>query len=230
MRAFVYHYAEPTVCYLPPIEFITLGGPVIFQDGSLLSRYFETDTPGRAKTTRDLVWLAEKLRDGDLALSNEIVESQKAVRTLYQPEYVWPIFDRAMAEMLGSAGDDAATNLFYVPRKPTAKRIASTAKRGDGEGRQSLLFYGFGPLIVRRDGKYHCSEGIARVVRQFVRALADKKFTVIVTSREPDVARVYGFLASGVEDVTKLKILNVDAVEDTGAKGLRSLIVDHLDV
>ncbi len=221
MRAFAYHYAEPTVCYLPPIEFMTLGGPVIFQDGSLLSRYFKTDTPGRAKTTQDLVSLAEKLRAGDLALSNEIVESQKTVRTLYQPEYVWPIFDRAMAEMLGSAGDNAATNLFYVPRKPTAKRIANTAKRGDGEGRQILLpFHGFGPLIVRRDGKYHCSEGIARVVRQFVRALADEKFTVIVTSREPDVARVYGFLASGVEDVTKLKILNVDAVEDTGANGI----------
>ena len=124
--------------------------------------------------------------------------------------------------MLGSAGDNAATNLFYVPSKPTAKRIASTTKRADGEGRQILIpFHGFGPLIVRRDGKYHCSEGIARVVRQFVRALADEKFTVIVTSREQDVARVYGFLASGVEDVARLKILNIDAVEDSGRQRAR---------
>ncbi|MBB3143623.1 glycosyltransferase involved in cell wall biosynthesis [Phyllobacterium trifolii] len=104
-----------------------------------------------------------------------------------------------------------------------------TSKRVDGEGRQILIpFHGFGPLIVRRDGKYHCSEGIARVVRQFVRALADEKFTVIVTSREQDVARVYGFLVSGVEDVARLQILNIDAVEDSGASGLEKQLFNTI--
>ncbi|UVK53893.1 glycosyltransferase [Mesorhizobium sp. AR02] len=59
-----------------------------------------------------------------------------------------------------------------------------------------VAFHGFGPLIVHRDGGYHCAEGIARVVRQIIRALVDLGFKVVVTSHREDVERIHGFLSS----------------------------------
>ncbi len=93
LRGFIYHYRESTTCYLPPIEFMTLGGPVIFLKGSLLSRYFKSSsTPGETADLPGLAKLVQQLKKENYTLSNEIIESQKHVRKLYDPNYVWPIF------------------------------------------------------------------------------------------------------------------------------------------
>ncbi|RAZ92867.1 hypothetical protein DPM33_03130 [Mesorhizobium hawassense] len=212
MRGFAYHYEEPTVCYLPPIEFMTLGGPVVFKDGSLLSRYFPADAPGRVDSIEELVRRSERLRKGDGPLSREIIESQAEVRKLYQPEYVWPLFDAAMARALGDDGANRAPGLIYTP---TVKTTAPTAET------VLVAFHGFGPLIVHRDGKYHCAEGIARVVRQIIRALSDLGFKIVVTSRKQDAGRVHGFLApAGNSD---LRIMLVDDDGTGGGKPMTAI-------
>lgn len=227
MRGFAYHYEEPTVCYLPPLEFMTLGGPVVFQGGSLLSRYFSHPAPGCAKDIDGLVVLSERLRRGDKQLSEEIVSSQREVRKLYQPEHVWPIFDKAMQHMLSSAGNNSASRILYAP--------SLIGHSGEGQKKDGLElaqnvktvlmpFHGFGPLIIRRNGKYHCSEGIARVARLLVVALVEAGFRVVVTSSVRDVGRVYGFFVSEIQDPSMLKIWCTDSDKDRG--GLYSSIKD----
>lgn len=187
MRGFAYHYEEPTVCYLPPIEFMTLGGPVLFKKGSLLCRYFPASAPGRADSIEELVKRSEQLRKGGRVFSRELIESQTEVRKLYQPEFVWPIFDQAITTALGDAGTNRAPELIYTPTAKIEARVAETVV---------VAFHGFGPLVVRHNGEYHCAEGIARVIRQIIRALADLGFKIVVTSRQEDVGRVHGFLRS----------------------------------
>jgi glycosyltransferase involved in cell wall biosynthesis len=212
MRGFTYHYEEPTVCYLPPIEFMTLGGPVLFKKGSLLSRYFPASAPGRADSMEDLVKRSEQLRKGDRVFSRELIESQAEVRKLYQPEFVWPLFDQAITTALGDAGTNRAPELIYTPRAKTEARA-----------QESILvaFHGFGPLIVRHDGEYHCAEGIARVIRQIIRALADLGFKIVVTSRKKDVGRIHGFLGPAAR--RNLKIMVVDEELHGGGKAVRSI-------
>lgn len=203
MRGFAYHYEEPTVCYLPPIEFMMLGGPVLFKKGSLLSRYFPAEAPGRADSIEGLVKQSERLRKGDGSLSREIIESQAEVRKLYQPEYVWPLFDDAMSRALGEAGANRAPGLIYMP-----------AARENAPAAETVLvaFHGFGPLIVHRDGEYHCAEGIARVVRQITRALTDLGFKIVVTSRKGDIGRVHGFLAPAAGADLKIMVVDDDVL------------------
>lgn len=217
MRGFAYHYEEPTVCYLPPIEFMTLGGPVLFRKGSLLSRYFPPGAPGRTDGIEDLVKRSELLRKGDGVLSRELVESQAEVRNLYSPETVWPIFDRAMATALGDAGSNRRQQLIYTP---TVKEMAAPAA-------ETILvaFHGFGPLVVRHNGEYHCAEGIARVVRQIIRALADLGFKVVVTSRREDVGRIHGFLNSAAGP--DLRVMVID--KEIGGRGRIMTALDRLD-
>ncbi|TGQ66892.1 MAG: glycosyltransferase family 4 protein [Mesorhizobium sp.] len=199
MRGFAYHYGEPTVCYLPPIEFMTLGGPVLFQRGSLLSRYFPAEAPGKTNGIEDMVKRSEQLRKGDSAFSRELIESQAEVRELYQPEAVWPIFDRAIEKALGDTGANRAEELIYTP---TVKMKAPAAKT------VVVAFHGFGPLVVRHNGEYHCAEGIARVVRQIIRALADLGFKVVVTSRREDVGRIHGFLGSAAGPGMRVMVID----------------------
>jgi len=212
MRGFAYHYEEPTVCYLPPIEFMTLGGPVLFKKGSLLSRYFPASAPGRADSMEELVKLSERLRKGDSAFSNELIASQADVRKLYQPEFVWPLFDQAMTTALGDAGTNRAPQLIYTPTARTEARAEETVL---------VAFHGFGPLIVRHRSEYHCAEGIARVIRQIIRALDDLGFTIIVTSRRQDVGRIHGFLGPAAR--RNLKIMVVDEEPRDGGKAVRSI-------
>lgn len=207
LRGFIYHYTEPTTCYLPPIEFMTLGGPVIFLKGSLLSRYFNNlSTPGEAQNLSALVKLAQHLKKGDSALSQEIINSQEKVRTLYDPDYVWPIFDKAMTEILNTNKSILAPKLLYD--NTTTKR--SNKKPPVIEKSFVIAFHSLAPNIERREaGDYYSAEGIIRVTRLMAKVLTQSG-KVIVTSRRCDFGKVHGFFVSHMDDHTKLKILLVD--------------------
>jgi len=123
LRGFVYHYEEPTVCYLPPIEFMMVGGPVVFQSGSLLAQYFSNGAaPGMAKNVEELALFASRLRSGDQVFIQEIIESQNRVRELYSPDYVWPKFDKSFSEMLNletpaPAPNSSVSELIVHPKE-----------------------------------------------------------------------------------------------------------------
>lgn len=84
-----------------------------------------------------------------------------------------------------------------------------------------VAFHGYGPSIVHRNGEYHCAEGIARVIRQIIRALVELGFKVIVTSRREDVGRILGFLgpAAGLD----LKVMVIDEEIAGGSEIMKSI-------
>jgi glycosyltransferase involved in cell wall biosynthesis len=205
LRGFIYHYSEPTVCYLPPIEFMTLGGPVIFLKGCLLSRYFKgLSTPGEAQDLPALATLAQRLKRGDRVLSDEIIHSQEKVRALYDPHFVWPVFDKAMTEILNTDEVIPPVKLLYNHTSTKRMEEHSTEKS------VVIAFHSLGPNIERRtEGDYYSAEGIIRVTGLMAKALAEPN-QLIVTSRRRDFGRIHGFFASYMNDPSQLKILLVD--------------------
>lgn len=97
---YLYTYTEPNVCFLPPIEMMILGGPVLYLTGSLLDKYFEEEAPGRCFTIAEAHRKSSLLLKQDRHFIDEIVGSQTEVRARYIPEKVWPVFDRTFNELL----------------------------------------------------------------------------------------------------------------------------------
>ena len=206
LRGCVYHYAEPTVCYLPPIEFMTMGGPVVFQTGSLLARYFSGHpAPGMAKDVAELAVFAKRLSSGDQSFIREVIESQNDVRTLYDPDYVWPKFDASFSEML-SGKTAAPAPKFLLSVNASSNPVLTTQSARE----TLLLFHQFGRETYKQGSSYHCSEGIARIAQMEVKALLDVGETVVVTSFANDIGRVMGFFASATFANANLKVLCVD--------------------
>ncbi len=99
--AYIYTYNDPKVCYLPPIEMMVLGLPVLFIEGCLLDKYYHgINTPARYKTPDQALKIVKRIREGDINLINEIVSYQKDVWKRYSPGYVWPIFDKAINKII----------------------------------------------------------------------------------------------------------------------------------
>lgn len=205
LHSFVYHYTESAFCHLAPIEFMTLGGPVLFQKGSLLSAYFENmSAPGEAKDIKMLTMRAKQLlKKHACTLSNEIIDSQKKVRMLYHPNYVWPIFDKVIMEILGSNIPAPAEKIIYNINKETAYNL-------DIDTEKSILipFHHFGCSVVKdKETSYHMPEGIFRVINLMVKALIDNDKTIIITSYRRDFGKVHGFFAQQISNYSKIKIL-----------------------
>ncbi len=217
-RGFVYHYTEPNVCYLPPIEFMMLGGPVVFQSGSLLSHYFPDadNAPGAASDIPELQQIASRVEAGDRALIQEIVDSQATVRALYHPDHVWPIFDKTIDDIIN--GKSPARYNDFIEVIPKAAKNASTVicvsetfELAEEKAQTILLpFHIFGPKIHICEGEFHCAEGIAKVVRMGVKALTSHGYKVVVTAGKSDIGKVHGFFHGVVDDPSLLKVLVTD--------------------
>ncbi len=208
LRGFVYHYPDSAVCYLPPIEFMTLGGPVLFLKGSLLSRYFGNHSaPGESKNIITLAVRAEQLRQGDKQLTNEIIESQKKISMLYHPSYVWPIFDKAITEILGSNIPAPAAKIIF---KTSTKNLHETNL--DTEKSVLIPFHNLGINILKGQKKlnYYSVEGIIRVTHLMVNTLVNDGKTVIITSFRRDFGKIHGFFVQHANDYAKLKILIIE--------------------
>jgi glycosyltransferase involved in cell wall biosynthesis len=227
LRGFTYHYRDKTVCYLFPIEFMTLGGPVVYLKGSLLSRYFADKAPGRAKDLLELRRLSDQIQRGDRALIDEIIESQKDVRKLYHPEYVWPIFDETFTRWLSFQETNEAPNFIRTSLNNNSEPI-SMGKLD--QGAILFLFHIFGAGISYRHQSYYCSEGIARLMRAIVRILLESGYHVVVTSWPGDVANVYGFFSEGVKKSGKLQIQIVNKENSQRWSRLKHKIIYYFPV
>lgn len=181
---YLYSYDTPNVCYLPPLEMMTIGGPVVFLPGSLLARYFDKDAPGLAKDPVHAQRLMNRLMDGDRNYIQDVLDSQREVRKRYAPEQVHPIFDKTFTDLLDSA--QPARTPFLDLRKPAKPRK-----------RIYLLFHFPGCLIHFKDGEYTAVEGIPRVMRKLVRSVLDyTDYDVVVTCRTDHFQEVFGFFRS----------------------------------
>lgn len=97
---YLYTYRDPRVCYLPPVEMMILGGPVAYLSGSLLARYVGKGGPGEARTIMEAHRICDSIRAGDTGQIREIVASQVSVARKYEPDEVWPVFDRVVGGLL----------------------------------------------------------------------------------------------------------------------------------
>jgi glycosyltransferase involved in cell wall biosynthesis len=179
----LYTYSLPNSCYLPPIEMMMLGGPVLFMPGSLLDRMSAVDAPGRCVSIEDAHRKAQRLLDGDREFAAEIVASQPCVRERYEPAKVWPIFDVAMRQILESSNQ--APNWLEPATVPSEQR---TMKR------IYALHHFDGQSVIFLNGEYAARDGIPLVVRQILEALASVAgLEVCVTARADQVANFFGY-------------------------------------
>lgn len=72
-----------------------------------------------------------------------------------------------------------------------------------------LAFHGFGPTIFKDGQEYHCAEGIARVMRQSVRALTDAGYRIVATAYREHVESIHGYFAPVVADTRRFRVLDI---------------------
>lgn len=85
------------------IAMLLLGGPVVYFEGSMLSRRIPPGSPGEVRTIEDARALCRRLREGDQALANAMIHAQGPVQGHYRQSNVWPGFDRNMREFIAEA-------------------------------------------------------------------------------------------------------------------------------
>jgi glycosyltransferase involved in cell wall biosynthesis len=206
-NAYLYTYTHPQTCYLPPIEMMILGGPVVFFRGSLLDKYFHgTPAPGRVASFDEAKDRCQRLLDGDLDLANKIIQSQNKIIERYDPAHVWPVFEREINRMLSEL--------------PAAQVSPVCLERNESNKPVVILFHHFPGDCVHFNGiDYSAHDGIPRVMRLVVKALLESgKYTVKVTARKNQVQNFYGFFKSQPSD--NLQIICLDDLTSRSVKSL----------
>jgi glycosyltransferase involved in cell wall biosynthesis len=180
---YIYTYEESSVCYLPPIEMMTVGGPVLYRDGSLLARYFGKNNPGVFRDPKEADRKLRRLLAQDQPFVHELIESQKPVRKIYDPDYVNPIFDREFSRLLNPTTQAPGRDVLVDPaRAPSAR------------SRVYVLFHFPGNIVQHSEGIYSSAEGIPRVVKKAVEALLEKtSHDIVVTAKAAQLPWVMGF-------------------------------------
>lgn len=175
---YFYPYRDRNVCYLPPIEMMTVGGPVLFAPDSLLHRFFGCDAPGLGRTPDEIRTKMEWLRQGDAPFVHEILASQTEVRKLYDPDHVNPRFDEVMQALL----DDAPPSPVPPLRIRAGDVSAGDRSAGGGEPAIACLGHlpsaesGLWPEAVPKD---EVQERLCRLVDML---LAETPCRLILTS------------------------------------------------
>lgn len=204
ISGYLYTHGGPMVSYLPPIEMMMVGGPVLYLPHSLLARFFGKNAPGLARDPDDARTKARRLIERDKGYISELIASQQDVRQLYHPDHVNPTFDRVMRSLLTREPTDNAPALI-VNSQPDKPKLPATAT----PGRIYVLFHFPGGIITRRDHLYLSAEGIPRVIRLMVGAvLAVTDFEIIITTRYAHAPFTMGFF--GVGSTPRVKVHVID--------------------
>ena len=186
-RGYLYTYTEPRVCYLPPVEMMMLGGPVLFLRGSLLDRMAPAGALGRCDSEEEARRKARILLSGDQSFIQDVVAAQQVVLSRYDPKNVWKSFDKIMSELLCSS--NKAPNWLEYP----VTRLPQKA----GRKRIYILHHFEGECVIFSGGEYAAFDGIPRVVRQMTNALAeDPELEIVVTARADQVANFFGYFSN----------------------------------
>jgi len=195
---YLYTYSDRRVCYLPPIEMMILGGPVLYLKGSLLDRYCTEEKPGCCFSIKEAWLKSERLLKGDKTFINDIILSQEKVKKYYSPTQVWPVFDREFRVMLDQ--NNSASSWLTFGRNSSYK-----------QRKRIYIFHHFpANLIIFNEGEYTACDGIPRVVRQIVRILSSlPDVEVIVTAYADQVANIEGYFRN-TPDKERVKVLCIN--------------------
>jgi glycosyltransferase involved in cell wall biosynthesis len=203
---FFYNYRD-RVCYLPPVEMMQLGGPVIYAPGSLLSRFYGNRSPGLAA---DPIEAAKKLKwliGGDQVFADEVIAAQELVRRRYDRELVAPVFDAAFSELLsttqlapGLMNQSGPYLRSKVATAPACETIRSVVIPLHADG-----------LFGYENGRAFAFEGIPRVIDVVVDALiAYSTVNVIISCTVGSLPVVHDFLREHIR-LGRLSVYVVDA-------------------
>jgi hypothetical protein len=196
-NAYLYTYTNPQTCYLPPIEMMIFGGPVVYLRGSLLDKYYRKDpSPGRAESFEEAKSICNRLLNGDLELASSIIASQKKIFERYDPDHVWPVFDREMGRMLTQKPRQFLSPLAHLDQ-PNKKPVI-------------VLFHHFPEVSIQFDGvNYFGNDEVSRSMKEFVKTLLEtEKYSVKISARRNQVQNFYGFFKLAPE--ADLQILCVE--------------------
>lgn len=197
----IYTYSEPRVCYLPPIEMMVIGGPVVFLPGSLLARYFGKNAPGLAQDIEDARIKGKRLLDGDQAYIDDVIASQTEIRKLYLPDYVNPRFDETFKRLLSPETHNAATPIILN----TATKLPAGQKRiylMDHYPHRSTQFI---------NGNYVAADGIPRVMRRLADVILKRtNHQLVITSYHDEVPYAYGFFSGMANNLDHLRLMVID--------------------
>jgi len=177
---FLYAYTDQ-VCYLPPIEFMQIGGPVVFAPGSLLARFYETrDAPGCALSSTDAERKLSWLLNGDRAFIDDVIATQDAVRRRYDPSVVNPVFDRVFTELLRQSLPDR--HLFDRTGNQISERSTALA-----EAPTVVFFLHLPGLFTRRGPRVFAAGNLGWIARSMIDAvLRLTRFNAVVTCASAD--------------------------------------------
>ena len=209
---YFYHYKESNVCYLPPIEMMIVGGPVIYLPGSLLAKYFQVTSPGLALEEEEAKQKMKWLLAEDQAFTEDVIASQQDIRLKYAPEYVNPIFEETFRELLNSE-----------VRAPANPVVLNHQEQISSLSRVYLLFHFPGQIIQFTNRQYLSAEGIPRVMRKLVEAiLAKSDHQVVITCYRDQLPYVFGFFdAKNNSQRIRFLVLDTESLEP---KYQRSLV------
>ncbi|POR40036.1 glycosyltransferase [Methylobacterium sp. V23] len=200
LNGFLYHYKEPTVTYLPPIEVMMIGGPVIHFATSLIGRLFEKGAPGAARDEAHALEIAKRLLNGDRPLMREMIASQTEPRSHYDPLYVRPKFEAGFREMIDGNEDRPAPNFISNIRTSKTKREAIF-----------IPFHRLSFTVNRIESRYTSGEGIVRVLRLVVQALLEgTHYDVVISSKASHATNVLGFFHDLGDDNSRVRVVYFD--------------------
>ncbi|WP_168059309.1 glycosyltransferase [Candidatus Manganitrophus noduliformans] len=199
LSGYLYTYRERNVCFLPPIEMMVFGGPVLYFSGSLLHRYFNAKTPGLVWNEDEALRKAKLLIKGDSQFVTEIIASQPPIVERYSKSFGLPVFRRVISEILDGTGPPKSASAAI--NKKSSERFAPSPV---------LLFAHFRGAYVFSNGEYSTMHGIPRVMRQFVRALTSVNVPVVVTAWSDDLINTHGFYSSQCDNPDLVSVVSVD--------------------
>lgn len=202
LSGFLYTYREPNVCYLPPVEMITIGGPVLYLPGSLLDRYLLDNNAGRVANEDDAKRAARRLIAGDRAFAAEIIDSQRGVAVRYDSVYTLPIFCAALEEIFP-----------LVDRANVQESTGAPKAELPVANEPPVLLLGHIPKAYSySSGEYVSVHGIPRVMRRFVQVLTESGRRVTVTACSGAIHETLGFYASQTSRRDLLEVVDCDSV------------------
>jgi glycosyltransferase involved in cell wall biosynthesis len=175
LSGFLYTYKEKNTCYLPPIEALIIGVPVLYPEGSLLSKYLGKNGPGEWKDEKSAKKLAKRLQLGDVDLINEIRKSQVKLKDLYRRSACISRFNEVFNEVVESPKEEEllSSKMVVIP------------------------FYFPGNIVNFNGDSYSTAEGIPRVVKFFVETLLENGYGVKVLAHEHQVESYWGYFNTG---------------------------------
>lgn len=191
---YLYPYSD-WVCYLPPIEMMELGGPVLHGPGSLLSAFYDKASPGLFSSKASADKKIALLMRGDAGFIGEILAAQDSVRARYDRKIVQPIFDEVFTRLLGPAPEprrlvqyqDGVVSVVGAVSAPAPTRWIAVMLHIDG-------------LLGFSKGQAHAFEGIPRVVDVIIDTLVDfSDIGIIVTCTLSALAACHDFFRDSIK-------------------------------